>query len=105
MQPDTGAISLLMLAAALSIGALVIGVLCVSERAPSHATSLAPRHAEPPPTEQIEPTRVHLFTINIITEYVGGTAFSRSQSTELSRQKRAPPPRPPSTRRWPRPEA
>ena len=51
MQPDTGAISLLTLAAALSIGALVIGVQFVSERAPSHATSLAPRHAEPPPAE------------------------------------------------------
>ena len=51
MRPDTGAISLLMLAAALSIGALVIGVLFVSERAPSHATSLAPRHAEPSPAE------------------------------------------------------
>ena len=47
MRPDTGAISLLTLAAALSIGALVIGVLFVSERAPS----LAPRHAEPPPAE------------------------------------------------------
>ena len=41
MRPDTGAISLLTLAAALSIGALVIGVLFVSERAPSHATSPA----------------------------------------------------------------
>ena len=46
MQPDTGAISLLMLAAALSIGALVIDVLGVSERALSHTNSLELRYAE-----------------------------------------------------------
>ena len=47
MRPDTGAISLLMLAAALSIRALIIGVVGVSDRTPSHATSIEPRHAEP----------------------------------------------------------
>jgi len=41
MQPDTGAISLLMLAAA-----LLIGVLGVSERALSHANSVELRYAE-----------------------------------------------------------
>ena len=51
MQPDTGAISQLMLAAPLSIGAPVIGVLGVSERVPSHATSIEPRHSYPPPAE------------------------------------------------------
>jgi hypothetical protein len=46
MQPDTGTISLLMLAAALSIVALVIDVLGVSERALSHANSVELRYAE-----------------------------------------------------------
>ena len=41
MQPDTGAISLLMLAAA-----LLIGVPGVSERALSHTNSLELRYAE-----------------------------------------------------------
>ena len=41
MQPDTGAISLLMLAAA-----LLIGVLGVSERALSRTNSLERRYAE-----------------------------------------------------------
>jgi hypothetical protein len=41
MQPDTGAISLLMLAAA-----LLIGVLGVSERALSHTNLVEPRYAE-----------------------------------------------------------
>lgn len=41
MQPDTGTISLLMLAAA-----LLIGVLGVSERAFSHTNSMEPRYAE-----------------------------------------------------------
>ena len=41
MQPDTGTISLLMLAAA-----LLIGVLGVSERALSHTNSVEPRYAE-----------------------------------------------------------
>ena len=41
MQPDTGAISLLMLAAA-----LLIGILGVSERALSHANSVELRYAE-----------------------------------------------------------
>ena len=41
MQPDTGAISLLMLATA-----LLIGVLGVSERALSHTNSLELRYAE-----------------------------------------------------------
>ena len=52
MRPDTIAISLLMLAAALSaalsIGTLVIGV---RERAPYHTTSIEPQHAEPPPAK------------------------------------------------------
>ena len=43
MQPDTGAISLQMLAAALSIGALVIDVLDISERALSHTNSVGLR--------------------------------------------------------------
>ena len=46
MQPDTGAISLQMLAAALSIGALVIDVLDISERAFSHTNSVGLRYAE-----------------------------------------------------------
>ena len=46
MQPDTGATSLLMFAVALSIGALVIDVLGVSERALSHANSVELRYAE-----------------------------------------------------------
>ena len=41
MQPDTGAISLLMLAAT-----LLIGVLGVSERALSHTNSVELRYAE-----------------------------------------------------------
>ena len=41
MQPDTGAISLLMLAAA-----LLSGVLGVSERALSHTNSVELRYAE-----------------------------------------------------------
>ena len=41
MQPDTGAISLLMLAAA-----LLIGVLGVSERALSYTNSVELRYAE-----------------------------------------------------------
>ena len=41
MQPDTGAISPLMLAAA-----LLIGVLGVSERALSHTNSVELRYAE-----------------------------------------------------------
>ena len=41
MQPDTGAISLLMLAAA-----LLVGVLGVSERALSHTNSVELRYAE-----------------------------------------------------------
>ena len=41
MQPHTGAISLLMLAAA-----LVIGVVGISERALSHANSVELRYAE-----------------------------------------------------------
>ena len=41
MQPDTGAISLQMLAAA-----LLIGVLGISERALSHTNSLELRYAE-----------------------------------------------------------
>ena len=46
MQPDTGAISLLMFVAALSIVAMVIDVLGVSERALSHANSVELRYAE-----------------------------------------------------------
>ena len=41
MQPDTGAISLLMLAAA-----LLVGVLGVSERALSHTNLVEQRYAE-----------------------------------------------------------
>ena len=41
MQPDTGAISLLMLAAA-----LLIGILGISERAFSHANSVKLCYAE-----------------------------------------------------------
>ena len=41
MQPNTGAISLLMLAAA-----LLIGIMGVSERALSHANSVELRYAE-----------------------------------------------------------
>ena len=46
MQLDTGAISLQMLAAALSIGALVIDVPGISKRAFSHTNSVGLRYAE-----------------------------------------------------------
>ena len=46
MQPDTGAISLQMLAATLSIGALVVDVPGISERACSHTNSVGLRYAE-----------------------------------------------------------